>query len=445
MKIAKAHSGGGAAAAASPLTFSGCCPVCADSPHLQKPTQIMLKFSKKSPKDDPPYNLEDNIRRLNPSIEITIEVTQNDKCFKVLVDFKSAEDLEKSKSLLKTCEFLSTTKGKTSKWKPEVSVVQQKKSEQKEEESAIDLEEFPLGILGNHHLASVEPMHQSVHKFLHPSIYLQFVESWRIDERSRRRWRNLEKLHIYESSKTLGNSSTCVPHPNNPESQRDIVQMQQGGMHYDTLKNWKHAGFIWVPRKVLEIPEYWIPHCVRSNEEIQQSDPTTLISPLVSCCVSPYPVFDPDTFIASLGEKVDISVHPQGSKRHISFWLTDDVTSALFQTDDDGNITTNLKVRYAQMVETDAYLRNPRVDGDTHGGEIFPGFETRVTPPKRLLVMHPISGIEILVSGMKGRTYDGFGGIRRYDQIGKVLIPYQLFSMPQFWVNLKQSSSSSWH
>lgn len=440
MKNAKAHSGGGAAAAASPLTFSGCRAVCAESAHLQKPTQMMLKFPKKSPKDDPPYNLED-IRRLNPLVEITIEVTQTEKCFKVLVGFKSAEDLEKFKSLLKTCEFLSTTKGKTSKWKPEVSVVQPKKSEKSEqkEESAVDLEPFPLGILGDHHLASVQPMHQSVHKFLHPSIYLSFMGSWRIDER---RWGDLVKLQFYESSKTLGNSSTCVPHPNNPESQRDIVQMQQGGMHYETLKNWKHAGFFWVPRKVLEIPEYWIPNCVGSNEEIQQSDPATLISPLVSCHVSPYPVFDPDAFTASLG---DISVHPQDSTNHVSFWLTDAVASALFQTDDRGNITTSLKVRYAQMVETDAYLRNQRVDGDTLDGEIFPGFETRVTPPNHLLVMHPSSCIEIFVLGMKGKTCGGLGGIRRYDQIGKVLIPFQFLSMPQVWVNLKRSSYRSWH
>lgn len=436
MRNAKTYSGGGAAAAASPLTFSGCRAVCAGSAHLQKPTDMVLKFTKKSPKDDPPCNLED-IRRLNPSVEITIEVTQNDKCFKVLVGFKSAEDLEKSKSLLKTCQFLSTTKGKTSNWKPEVSVVQPKKSEQKEE-SVIDLEEFPLGILGNHHLASVQPMHQSVHKFLHPSIYLQFVGSLRIDER---KWCDLEKLQFYESSKTLGNSSTCVPHPNNPESQRDIVQMQQMG-YYDILKNWKYAGFFWVPRKVLEIPEYWIPNCVGSNEEIQQSDPATLISPLVSCRVSPYPVFDPDAFTASLG---DISVHHQDSTSHVSFWLKDAVSSALFQTDDHGNITTNLKVRYAQMVETDAYLRNQRVDGDTPDGEIFPGFETRVTPPNHLLVMHPSNGIEIFVLGMKGKTCGGLGGIRRYDQIGKVLIPFQFFSMPQVWVNLKQSSYRSWH
>lgn len=437
----KAYLGGGAAAAASPLTFSGCCPVCADSAHLEKPTQIMLKFSKKSPKDDPPYNFEEIIRRQIPSVVTTIEFIQNDKFFKVLVGFKSAEDLEKFKSHLKICQFLSTTKGKTSNWKPEVSVVQPKKSEQKKE-SAIVLEEFPLGILGDHHLASGQPMYQSSHKFLHHSIYLQFMVSFKIDEK---KWGDLEKLQFYESSKILGTTSICVPHPNNPESKRDIIQMQQGGIHSDFLKNWKYAGFIWVPRRVLEIPEYWIPRCAGSDQEIQQSDPATLISPLVSCHVSPYPVFDLGTFIASLGEKVDISVHPEDSKRHISFWMTDDVTSALFQTDDDGNITTNLKVRYAQMVETDAYVRNPRVDGDTHGGEIFPGFETRVTPPKCLLVMHPSSCIETLVSGMKGKTYDGFGGIKRYDQIGKVLIPYQLFSMPQVWVNLKKSPYYSSH
>ena len=442
MKIAKAHSGGGAAAVASPLTFSGCRPVCAESAHLQKPTQMMLKFSKKSPKDDPPCNLEAIIQHQIPSVEITIEVIKNDKSFKVLVGFKSAEDLEKSRSLLKTCQFLSTTKGKTSNWKPEVSVVQPKKSEQ-EKESAVDSEPFPLVILGNHHLASVKPMHQYDHKFLHRFIYLQFTMNFKLDER---KWGDLKKLQFYESSKFLGTTSICVPHPNNPESQRDIIQMQQGGMHSDSLKNWKHAGFIWVPRRVLEIPEYWIPHCERSDEEIQQLDPATLISPLVSCHVSPYPVFDLGMFIASLGEKVDISVHPQDSKRHILFWLTNDVTSALFQTDDDGNITTNLMMpRCAQMLEADAFFRNPKVDGDTHGGEIFPGFKTRVIPPKRLLVMHPCSGIKTLVSGMKGKTYDGIGGIQRYDQIGKVLIPHELVNMHQFWVNSERSTSSSWH
>jgi len=268
---------------------------------------------------------------------------------------------------------------------------------------------------------------------------------WKIDEG---KWCDLVKLHIYESSKTLGNSSKCIPHPNNPESQRDIVQMlqmQQGVMYHDTFKNWKYAGFIWLPKKILQIPEYWIPNCVGSDEEIQQPDPATLISPLVSCHVSPYPVFDLDAFIASLREKVDISVHPQGSKSHVSFWLTDDVTSALFQTDDHGDITPNLKFRYAQMLEAPFYLKNPRVDGDTPGGEIFPGFETRVTPPKRLLVMHPSSGIETFISGMKGKTYDGFGGIQKYDRIGKVLIPFQLLDMQEAWVNLKPSPSQIWH
>lgn len=284
-------------------------------------------------------------------------------------------------------------------------------------------------------------MLQPIHKFLHPSIRLSLC-NFQIDDA---KWKDIVKIPEYTSHDSDGSGmpSICVPHPNNPKAQEQIVQMQQiSSKRNDFGKNWKLKGFIFVPEKILEIPAYWIDNYLGLTEEIPEPDPATLISPLVSCRVSPYPVFDPDAFTASLG---DILVHPQDSTNHVSFWLPDAVTSALFQTDDRGNITTNLKVRYAQMVETDAYLRNQRVDGDTPGGEIFPGFETRVTPPNQLLVMHPRSGIEIFILGMKGKTCGGLGGIQRYDQIGKVLIPFQFLNMPQVWVNLKQSSYRSWH
>jgi hypothetical protein len=441
-RIENAYSGGGAAA--SPLTFSGSRAETTETAHLGSPTQMFLKFLKKSPRDASPCNLKDIIYQKLPSDKITtIEVTEDDKCFKVLISFKKSEDLEKSKSLLKTCQFLSTTKGKTSNWKPDISVVQPKKREQ-QKESAADLEQFPLGIITDHHLAPVRPMHQSVNKFLHPRIFILFNGStWSIDDK---RWSDIVKLQYYESSRSLGTKSYCVPHPNNPESQRQIVEMQQMGAHDHSLRNWKHTGFVLVPRSVLKIPEYWIPHCFGVIEEIQEPDPATLISPPVSCCVSPYPEFDPVAFLESLGEPVHTSVHPQFSTNHVPFWLTDAATDALFQMDDLGNTTTNLKTRYAQMIDVNAYVENPRIYGGTPGGEIFPGIKDKVTIPKHLLIMHPSSTYEILIRELKGKNHDGIGGIPRYKHVGKVLIPWQfLRRMPNVWVNFEKSPYSSWH
>lgn len=180
MKRGIANSGGGAAAVAPPLTFSGSSAVHAESAHLQTPTEMLLKFSKDPSKVILPPNLEHIKYQKLSTDKITIKVAEEAKCFKVLIGFKSSEELEKSKGLLKTCQFLSTNKGKTSNWKPEVSVVQPKKSEKKDE-SAIEKEDFPLGIFGDHYL-SVQPMLQHNHRSLHSQIYEAFTGHWRLND-----------------------------------------------------------------------------------------------------------------------------------------------------------------------------------------------------------------------------------------------------------------------
>jgi len=433
-------SGGGAAA--SLPTFLGCVKEEAKTSHLAQPTQICLKFKKISSTEKYSPSLEIIINGRIPSFPITIDIAEDTKVVKVIISFKRPEDLEKAKSLLKTLEIPFTDKGKTSNRKPEFSVVQPKKGDQKVE-SEQHLEPFPLGILGDHHLAPVQLMHQSAHKFLHPSIYIRFKGFWLIDDTE---WGDLVKLQYYESAKSLGGTCNCTPHPNNPESQRQIVEMQQRGVHHDSLRNWMHAGFFWVPKQILEITEYWIPHCFAvSGEEIQQPNPETFISSPDTSISSPYPVFARDAFIASLGEEVDISGHPQDPKSHSSFWLKDTVASALFQPDGLGNPTTIPKVRYAQMIDVNAYVINPRISGGTYGGEIFPGIKERVTIPEHLLIMHPSSNNEIHIRELKGRNCDGIGGIPRYKHVGKVLIPWQFLRMPEVWVNLERSSHYSGH
>lgn len=431
---------GGGAAASLP-TFLGCVKEEAKTSHLAQPTQICLKFKKNSPTEKYSPSLEIIINGRIPSFPITINIAEDTKAVKVIISFKRPEELEKAKGLLKTLEIPFTDKGKTSNRKPEFSVVQPKKCDQKVE-SEQHLERFPLGILGNHHLAPVQPMYQPIHKFLHPSIYVSFKGLWLIDDTQ---WGDLVKLQYYESSKSLGATCNCVPHPNNPESKRQIVEMQQSGVHHDPLKNWMHAGFFWIPKQILEIAEYWIPHFFGVIEEIKQPNPATFISSPDTSISSPYPVFDKDVFIASLGEKVDTSVQPHDPKSYSSFWLKNTVASALFQSDGLGNLTTNLKVKYAQMIDVNAYVINPRISGGTSGGESFPGIKERVTIPEHLLIMHPTSNNEILIQQLKGKNSDGVGGIPRYKHVGKVLIPWQFLRMPEVWVNLERSSHYSGH
>lgn len=432
-------SGGGATA--SLPTFLGCAKEESKTSHLAQPTQICLKFKRISQTEKYSPNLEIMINGRIPSFQITIDIAEDTKVFKVTISFKRPEDLEKAKSLLKTLEIPFTDKGKTSNRKPEFSVVQPKKGDQKVE-SDEHLEPFPLGILGDHHLAPVQPMHQSVHKFLHPSIYVRFKGFWLIDDTE---WGDLVKLQYYESLKSLGGTCNCAPHPNNQESQRQIVEMQQRGVHHDSIRNWTHAGFLWVPRRILEIPEYWIPHCfAASGEEIQQPDPATFISSPDTSISSPYPLFDMHVFIASLRGEVDISDHHQDSKSYSSFWLKQSVASALFQPDSLGNPTTDLKVRYAQMIEANAYIRNQGFFGRSSDGKSFPGIKERITIPEHLLIMRPGSNNSILIQQLEGRKINGVGIGPMYRHVGKVLIPWQFLRMPGVWANFERSSIHSY-
>jgi hypothetical protein len=441
MKKVKTYSGGGAAAAAPPLTFSGCSAIREASSHLQTPTEILLKFIKDSSRSVLPPNLEHKIRERLPIDNFTIEVTETDKCFKALLGFKSSEELEKSKSLLKTLSVPVTTKGKISNWKPEVSVVQPKKSEQKDD-SADKKEAFPLGIFGDYSQAS--SMLQEDDKFLHLRFYHAFMGPWRIDKE---KWGDIVKLSVYQSLELLGNSYMCIPHPNNPEAQRDIVQMQQMGAHNEVNRNWRrHPDSICVPREVLVIREFWAPSYNKlwGQGEMQQPDPATLIAPPASPA-SPYPVFNKVAFLESLREQVHCSVVLQSASKadDVPCWLTDAATEALFQRDADGKLTPNPKTgRFAQMIEASAYVRNPRFGEDTTrtGGVVtFHGFEAGATPPDQLVIVHPTTGIERFVSGML------IGEIPKYNYIGKVLIPHQFIRMPEVWVKLEKSAYISWH
>jgi hypothetical protein len=432
-------SGGGAAA--SLPTFLGCVKEEAKTSHLAQPTQICLKFKKNSSTEKYSSNLEMIINGRIPSFPITIDIAEDTKAVKVIISFKRPEDLEKAKGLLKTLEIPFTDKGKTSNRKPEFSVVQPKKCDQKVE-SEQHLEPFPLGILGDHYLAPVQLMHQSTHKFLHPHIYNFFSgPTWSIDDT---RWGNTVNLQYYQSSKSLGTRSYCVPHPNNPESRRQIVEMQQMGPHYHTLRNWTHSGFVRVPVGVLEIPAYWIPDCCGLNEDIQKPDPATLISSPQAPISSPYPVFDKDAFIAGLGEEVKVSVHPKDPKSQSAFWLKESVASALFQTDACGNITTNLRTRFAQMIGVNAYVKNPGISRGTSDGENFPGIKDKVPIPDHLLIFVPGSTWENIIRQMTGKSIDGRGGNLMYKRVGEVLIPWQILKTPQAWEIFERSSYSSY-
>lgn len=420
---------GGGAAALSP-TFLGCAKEESKTSHLTQPTQICLKFKRISTTDKYSPSLEIIIKGRIPSFPITIDIIEDTKALKVIIAFKRPEDLDKAKGLLKTLEIPFTDKGKTSNRKPEFSVIQPKKGEQKEE-SDEHLETFPLDIIGDHHRGFIEPMLQPIHKFLHPSIRLRLSE-FQIDDNT---WRDLCKLSVYQKHDI---DSTCVPHPNNPESQKEVVQMQQLSTDKsETRKNWKNTGFIWVPKKIMEIPAYWISNCFGVVEEISQHNSEYP----VSSHVSPYSVFDPSTFLQILREREPMSVHSEVSHDGHSFWLKDTVIDELYERDTKGNLMSKEpKVRYSQMIQVNAYQKNSRIDVGALGGESFPGFHTRVTPGN-ILIVYPSRSIESLVKRMSIN-----GEIIRYNYIGKILIPHQfLRNMPDVWVNLQRSSYNASH
>jgi len=435
-------SSGGGAAASSP-TFLGCEKITPKTLHLVQSATICLKCKKNSPSDKIATSVERVIQTRIP-FEFTISCIEDAKNLKVNITFIRPEDLEKSKSLLKILEIPFTDKGKTSNRKPEVSVVQPKKSEQKEV-SAEALEEFPLGVFGTHYLASSQPMLQSQHKFLHPSIRL-ILHNFQIDDT---KWKNIVKLSEYTSYDLVGSGmpNICVSHPNNPEAQQQIVQMQQSSFNKNDLeKNWKLKGFIFVPEKILEIPDYWTNNYLNDVPEIQEPDPATLIASPVSSHVSPYRIFDTESFLKRLRDIEPISVQSEtsgASQDNSPFWLKDAVLDALYQKDKGGNVTQDLKVRCAQMIEANFYQKNQKVI-EAFGGEIIPGFDTRVIPGDTLVV-YPGANIESLVERMKGKDLRGIE-TSKYNHIGKILIPHQfLMNMPEVWVNLKRSSYSSSH
>ena len=121
-------SNGGGAAASLP-TFLGCEKKAPKTLHLAQSTTICLKCKKNSPSDKITTSVESVIQTKIP-FEFTISCIEDAKTLKVNITFIRPEDLEKSKSILKILEIPFTDKGKTSNRKPEVSVVQPKKSEQ---------------------------------------------------------------------------------------------------------------------------------------------------------------------------------------------------------------------------------------------------------------------------------------------------------------------------
>lgn len=433
--------GGGGAAASLP-TFSGCVNKAPKTSHLAQSTTICLKCKKNSPSDKIATSVESVIQTKIP-FEFKISCIEDAKTLKVNITFIRPEDLEKSKGLLKILEIPFTDKGKTSNRKPEVSVVQLKKADQKEE-SAEDLEEFPLSIFGTHHLTLSQLMLQPIHKFLHPSIRLSLC-NFQIDDA---KWRDIVKIPEYTSHDSDGSGmpSICVPHPNNPKAQEQIVQMQQtSSKRNDFGKNWKLKGFIFLPEKILEIPAYWIDNYLGLTEEIPEPDPATLIAHPVPSHVSPYPVFDPYSFLQRLRDMDDFSVQSGtsgSSQANALFWLKDSVVDALYHRDERGNVTPNLKVRSAQMIEVNVYHKNQKVI-ETFGGEIIPGFDTRVTPVDTL-VIYPGAKIESLVERMKGMDLRGIE-TTKYNHVGKILIPHQFLNIPEVWVNLKRSSYNKSH
>ena len=209
---------GGAAAAVPQIKFLGNPEKDSKALHLPPPEKICLTFPWTSTAVYP--SIEDIINRRIPVFPHQTDLSPGSEKLKVTITFKRPEDLEKEKGLLKILEIPFTDKGKTSKRKPEVSVVQPKKSDRKDE-SGTHLQKFPLGMFGNEFLGLGSPMVEGSHVFLHPDLLVCFKQPWLLDpDNENNQWGDLVRIKVYECSSS--GTSYCVPHPYNPESQRRI-------------------------------------------------------------------------------------------------------------------------------------------------------------------------------------------------------------------------------
>jgi hypothetical protein len=203
--------------------------------------------------DGPIYDLSDPIKLKLDELRVFVENVDIEKLTKkvvVTITFKSHDDLEKSKQILRILEFPFTYKGKNIVKKSSKIDVVLLKSKSMPEEAQNSLEEFPLEVLGNHHQAAPEPLHQSVNKFLHPYISSKIIH-WDMNGK----WSNLCRVNQYIGPVFCGGQSTCIPHPNNPKAQQDIVQMQQPSATRTSRttegENWTFFRPVWVPRYIL--------------------------------------------------------------------------------------------------------------------------------------------------------------------------------------------------
>lgn len=409
---------GGAAAAVSPITFLGFPEQDLKALHLAPPEKICLTFPLTSTAVYP--SIEDIINRRIPDFPHQTVFSPESKKLKVIVTFKRPENIERAKGLLKTLEIPFTDKGKTSNRKPEVSVVQPKKSDRKDE-SGTHLQKFPLGMFGNEFLGLGSPMVEGSHVFLHPDLLIIFKQTWKLDpDKATNQWGDLVRIKVYECS--LSGTSYCVPHPYNPESQRQILKMQLPGLHTDFLKNWTHSETLWFPKDILSTPGYWLPD-FRPSCPISKRDSGPLISSPQASISSRYPVFNLEIFRESLGGKVDISDPPQGQ---MPFWLKEEVALELFHTNSSGEITGDLKVIFAQMIYASAFRIRKSI-------EMIPGIMGEVSPPDHLLIMHPNGYANRFVNKIPGCTY-----------FGEVQIPWQLTRMDGVFFHFRMSPSSSY-
>jgi hypothetical protein len=422
--------GGGGAAASSSPTFLSFEEIDIDTAHLAKPKDAILKFALKSQTDMPPSNLDYQIKCKVGMFDVTLDIERKKNSIVANLHFKTPDELERSKGLLKTLEVLFTDKGKTSTRRPEFSVVQSKKGERIEDLEK-DLEEFPIAVLGgNYHLKSMEPMNKNVHMFLNKDIK-NTLQSWSLDGYAR-----IIKLPMYKPKYSDGNGiiDYCIPHPNNPNAQSTIVDMQQSSTNQkDPNFNWTHEGYIFVPQQILAIKEYWSDNRYGVSCLPAESGPISLSGSISSLSKTIFPKFNPEQFLERLG--LIEPILPVLGPRFENFFLKPSVISMIFNFDSNGRLTENPnKVRWAQMIPALAFQRNANIFSDHKTSLLVPGYKTQFE----------LANILIVCPGKSFKSPDGlrFRSDTRenlYLAPVKVLIPHEFYlNMPEVWVQLER-------
>jgi len=418
-------------AAAQSLTFLPYEECRAQTPHLRSPTSITVNFQLKSPTDKPSSDLGDYIRLKFSMMSLDIKTEKRENTLMLTLSFEKHEDLKKSKGSLQSLEFMFTDKGKSSKRKPQILVVQPRKGE-RTEDPELGLEPFPVAVLGkDFHMELRGLMNQDEHKFLNNDIVMmihRLNQSQLLDER----WAQIIKLPVYHSGHPglkIGGSSQCVPHPNNPMAQAEIFNMQKSSPNKTDFNfNWFYTGYISVPKEILAIKVYWQDNRFGVSELPTDSDMMSLCAPIVSTFKFWLPRFNIIDFLIGLSQLEPIS--PVPGPGFESFFLRTHVISMLFKFDKHGRFEENPnRERYAQMIPVSAFERNHRVVPDHKTSCMLPGYKTQLEL-RDILIVCPGKSFKLPVGKV-------FGSERRLDlyySSVKVLIPHEfLLNMPEVW------------